>query len=206
MGIAERRERQKLEVRENILNAAWTIVNTDGWQTLSIRKIADAIEYSVPVIYDYFESKEYILAEFTKTGYRLLSEQLQSDKDKHTSPSAQMEAIALSYWNFAKKQKLYYQLMFGLGMPGCECIKSTAELMSFTQVIKSTIESVAEKAGNKKINSILKLHTFWCTIHGLICVSNITPSSSRSGMSQDKLDKIVLTDFIKGFIKSLEEE
>jgi hypothetical protein len=95
--------------------------------------------------------------------------------------------------------------MFGMGMPGCECIKNTTELMSFTQVIKSTIEAVADEAANKKINSILKLHAFWSTIHGLICVSNLTPSSSRAGMSQDKLDKIVLTDFIKGFIRSLEE-
>ena len=44
MGIAERRTRQKEEVRTSILQAAWQLVMADGWQSLSIRKIADAIE------------------------------------------------------------------------------------------------------------------------------------------------------------------
>ena len=61
MGIAERRQRQKGGVRASILDAAWNLVETEGWQQLSIRKIADAIEYSVPVIYDHFENKEAIL-------------------------------------------------------------------------------------------------------------------------------------------------
>ncbi len=54
MGITERRLRQKEEVRNNILVTAWQMVKEEGWQSLSIRKIADAIEYSVPVIYDHF--------------------------------------------------------------------------------------------------------------------------------------------------------
>ena len=44
MGITERKQRQKEEVRASILRAAWEVVETEGWQALSIRKIADAIE------------------------------------------------------------------------------------------------------------------------------------------------------------------
>ena len=58
MGIAERKLRQKEEMKSSILDAAWKLVQQDGWQSLSIRKIADAIEYSVPVIYYHFENKE----------------------------------------------------------------------------------------------------------------------------------------------------
>ena len=58
MGIAERKLRQKVEVKASILQAAWQLVEKEGWQSLSIRKIADAIEYSAPVIYDHFENKE----------------------------------------------------------------------------------------------------------------------------------------------------
>lgn len=61
MGITERRLRQKEEVRSGILATAWQMVKDDGWQSLSIRKIADAIEYSIPVIYDHFQNKEAIL-------------------------------------------------------------------------------------------------------------------------------------------------
>ena len=69
MGIAERKQRQKGEVKASILQAAWQLVEKEGWQALSIRKIADAIEYSVPVIYDHFANKEAILYEFVKDGF-----------------------------------------------------------------------------------------------------------------------------------------
>ena len=55
MGIAERKLRQKEELRMMILDAAWQMVKQEGWQALSLRRISEAIEYSVPVIYDHFE-------------------------------------------------------------------------------------------------------------------------------------------------------
>lgn len=76
MGIVERKLRQKEEMRTSILEAAWKLVQQDGWQSLSIRKIADAIEYSVPVIYYHFENKEAILLEFTREGFQLLTQKV----------------------------------------------------------------------------------------------------------------------------------
>ena len=70
MGITERKLRQREEVRASILAAASKLVEKEGWQALSIRKIADAIEYSAPVIYDHFENKDALLLEFTKRGFR----------------------------------------------------------------------------------------------------------------------------------------
>src|SRR3954471_20352876 len=127
MGIVERKERQRKEVRDSILESAWKLVNEDGWQSLSIRKIADAIEYSVPVVYDHFENKEAILFEFNKMGFKLLSDKLKETKDKYKEPASQLEAIAYAYWDFAFQNKEYYQVMFGLGMPGCEQIKKMPE-------------------------------------------------------------------------------
>ena len=117
-GIIERRLRQKEEIRTNILATAWQMVKDEGWQSLSIRKIADAIEYSVPVIYDHFENKEAILLEFGKQGFDLLVKKLQHAKEKHTSPVQQLKAMADAYWSFAFRNKEYYQLMFSLGMQG----------------------------------------------------------------------------------------
>src|SRR3954447_19681288 len=110
MGIVERKIRQKEEVRTSILEAAWHIVTVEGWQSLSIRKIAEAIEYSVPVIYDHFTNKEAILLEFTKRGFRLLNEELERAIARFANPEQQIEAIAYAYWKFAFTNKEYYQL------------------------------------------------------------------------------------------------
>jgi AcrR family transcriptional regulator len=202
MGIAERKQRQKEEVRNSILDAAWRLVNEEGWQSLSIRKIADAIEYSVPVVYDHFENKEALMFEFSKRGFCLLSTRLKEAKAAHRKATKQLEAIAQAYWDFAFENKEYYQLMYGLGIPTCEHVAKMPSLMDFTEVIKTTIEQVAEENGIK-INSFLKLHSFWSMIHGLVSINLISPPTGKEGMTQEQLDRMVLNDFINGFIKGI---
>src|SRR5687768_16278471 len=60
MGIKERREREKQVTRQSILTAAHRIARQEGWPALTIRKVADEIEYSTPMIYEYFTNKEEI--------------------------------------------------------------------------------------------------------------------------------------------------
>ena len=194
MGIAERKIRQKEEVKCSILTAAWQLVKDDGWQSLSIRKIADAIEYSVPVIYDHFENKEAILLEFTKKGFRLLTEALEDAVKEHSDPEKQLELMAYAYWRFAFEHKEYYQLMYGVGMPGCETVKRVEELNRFTSLIKSAIERLAEKNGLTHVDPFLKLHTFWSMLHGLISINMLNKENNET------LNKMVLQDFIRGFI------
>jgi len=204
MGITERKERQRKEVRDSILFSAWEIVNKEGWQTLSIRKIADAIEYSIPVVYDHFENKEAILFEFTKLGFKLLGDKLKDARAEHKKPAKQLEAIAFAYWDFAFQNQQYYQVMFGLGMPGCEQIRNMPELMDFTIIIKTTIEAILEENGNKEANSFLKLNSFWSMLHGLVSINLMTPQASHKGVEPKEMNKMILNDFITGFIKGLE--
>src|SRR3981081_936074 len=116
MGISDRKLRQKQEVRASILDTAWEMVLTEGWQSFSIRKIADAIEYSVPVIYSHFENKDAILLEFNRKGFQLLTDGLMLAKAAKAYPADQIRAMGRAYWDFAFENKEYYQLMFGLGM------------------------------------------------------------------------------------------
>lgn len=198
MGIAERKLRQKEEVKASILTAAWQLVEKEGWQALSIRKIADAIEYSAPVIYDHFANKEAILLEFTRRGFRQLNEQLVAAKDKFTHPEQQIEAIAYAYWKFAFAQKEYYQLMYGLGMPGCDAVKQIPELASFTEIIIAPIKETLSRTKNATADPFLKLHTFWSTLHGLISINMMGRDDHR-----DELNAMVLKDFLIGFVSGM---
>src|SRR5258705_11236970 len=115
MGISERRLRQKDEVRSSILSTAWQMVKEDGWESVSIRKIADAIEYSVPVIYDHFENKEAILMEFAKDGFRMLSKKIQAAKEKYDDPAEQLKQEAMAYGSLPLRIKENNSLLMGLG-------------------------------------------------------------------------------------------
>jgi AcrR family transcriptional regulator len=198
MGVTERRQRQKEEVRSNILSTAWQIVKDDGWEAVSIRKIADAIEYSVPVIYDHFQNKEAILWEFAKEGFRMLLRNIQQAKEKTDNPEEQLRAIADAYWNFARKNKEYYQLMFGMGMAGCEIEKCFPERVGFRSSVMEAITAIISKGTNPNANPCLKYYTFWSILHGLISIKNM-----RNPNASDEINKLVMDDAIAGFVKNL---
>jgi AcrR family transcriptional regulator len=199
MGIAERKLRHKEEVRESILRAAWALVLEEGWQALSIRKIADAIEYSVPVIYTHFENKEAILQEFLQQGFRLLNQDLQNAKDQAQKPADQLEAIAHAYWDFAFRNKEYYQLMYGLGMPTCETVRQVPALGRFSEILQAPIQTLIGRSPQPDTNPLLKFHTFWSMLHGLVSINMVDRTACP-----DELHQMVLQDAIRGFIKNME--
>jgi AcrR family transcriptional regulator len=201
MGIVERKIRHKEEVRSGILAAAWNMVTTEGWQSLSIRKIADAIEYSIPVIYNHFENKEAILLEFSKEGYQKLAVILQDAKDSYESSFEQLTGMADAYWDFAFDNKEYYQLMFGLGIPACEMVTQIEEIKSMTSILTSTIKEALHIAGNKNSDPFLKFNTYWSILHGLVSIQMI----EREG-KPDKIKKLILKDAMEGFCRSLRVE
>lgn len=198
MGILERRLRQKVEVKTSILQAAWQLVLEEGWQALSIRKIADAIEYSVPVIYSHFENKDAILMEFTKEGFHLLTEEVIRQRDSQPEASRQLEAIAQGYWNFAFDHKEFYQLMFGLGIPRCEEVKQVNEMKKFSNALIGVIQEAISTSKNPEVDAFLKFHTYWSILHGLVSIQLIDGRATANPWSQ-----LVLKDAIDGFIKAL---
>ena len=74
MGIKERQERDREAVRRAILDAARELFVAEGYQNVSIRKIAERIEYSPAAIYSYFPSKDDIFFALAEEGFRLLGE------------------------------------------------------------------------------------------------------------------------------------
>jgi AcrR family transcriptional regulator len=181
------------------LQAAWEVVEQEGWSALSIRRIADAIEYSVPVIYSHFENKDAILLEFTKQGFMLLAEQLQAARDRQQTPSAQLEAIANAYWAFAFKNREYYQLMFGLGIPACETVNRVAEVKQYSDVIMSVMQRAVAESSHPEVDFFLKFHTYCSILHGLVSIQMVGKESAI-----DPVQELVLQDAIRGFIKALD--
>ena len=58
-------------MKQAILAAARDIAAQEGWQAVTIRKVADRIEYSPPMIYEHFENKDAVLLELMREGFRL---------------------------------------------------------------------------------------------------------------------------------------
>jgi AcrR family transcriptional regulator len=198
MASKERIARLKEETRINILDAALQIVKQEGWQALSLRKIADAIEYTAPIIYEYFANKEAILLELTRKGFLLLDRELQQAKAEHRLPAKQLEAMWLAYWNFAFANKELYQVMFGVSTNCCcELVNQLPEAElpwdAFTPLIGELMH--IDDLDSDVICT--KYYTFWSVVHGLVSINILGRNSS------DDINRQVLRDAITGIIRSI---
>jgi AcrR family transcriptional regulator len=115
MGIKERQERDREAVRRSILDAARELFVAEGFQNVSIRKIAERIEYSPAAIYGYFPSKDDIFFELAEEGFRLLGDPGAVNNDprfKDAPPLERVRAMFLKLYEFSREQPQYFALIF----------------------------------------------------------------------------------------------
>lgn len=199
MGSKERIARLKEETRLNILDASLEIVKEEGWHSLSMRKIADRIEYTAPIIYEYFANKEGILLELTRRGYVILAGEVRTAKEKHEAPADQLEAMWIAYWDFAFKYKELYQLMYGVDMNCCELKKSMPEAELADDLIYDVIEKIMTVKDPSEDLVCRKFYTFWSIIHGLISINLVNKGRN------EEMNQRILKDAIKGIIKYIND-
>lgn len=114
MGHLERRKKEKEKIRKGILKAALNIAKSDGWNALTIRAIADKIEYTPPIVYEYFNNKEDLLNELVKIGHLKLHKANEDVFNPDLTPQKILMELSLNLWDFAFKNKELYNLMFNL--------------------------------------------------------------------------------------------
>ena len=198
MASKDRILRLKEETRCNILEAALQIVKEEGWQALSMRKIADVIEYTAPIIYEYFSNKDAILLELTRQGYLKLSRELEQARDRHRLPAKQLEDMWLTYWNFAFANKELYQGMFGVTTScSCEMVNKLPEAEKPYELFSAVIGEMMNIDDLEGDVICTKYYTFWSVVHGLVSINLLSRGSS------DEINRQVLKDAIGGIIRTM---
>jgi len=166
-----RRERERQELRAGILTAAREIAARDGWQAMTIRKVADAVEYSPPMIYEYFSSKEAILTELLRLGFAEITEAMIAARTAASTPADALIAIARTYWQYAFANPELYQVMHGLGGVSFGTVATPDEARATFTVLR---DAFAEFLGGNTpagsdLNDVVDL--FWGNLHGLVALT-----------------------------------
>jgi AcrR family transcriptional regulator len=115
MGIKQRHERDRDAVRRAILDAARDLFVSEGYQNVSLRKIAERIEYSPAAIYGYFAGKDDIFFALAEEGFRLLGEPQRAeaaDAQRSPSPLDRLRGIFWHFYEFSRQHPQYFLLMF----------------------------------------------------------------------------------------------
>ena len=172
MGIVERRERLRTQVRSDIVKTAKEIAREDGWTAVSIRKIAEVIEYSPPILYEYFESKDKLLEAIRIEGFDFLQAEFHKIKIHFSNPQKQLAEVAHCIWNFAVENPEVFQVMFNLEGAFCDSKKAYSQVMSIRgNPVWEMIASLRPKSGEAVTKTY---YEWWCLTYGFISITMTT--------------------------------
>lgn len=168
MGTKERKERKKTEMRESILSAALKLFSDKGFENVTLRNIADEIEYSVGTIYLYFKDKNEIFYELHKMGFDEFFKR-QLDVQNVKDPLERITEHGLAYIRFALDQPHYYDLMFISRVPA-KLINETKDWSSGTRtydLLKLNISQAKEAGYLKNVEVEVAAFSLWSFVHGI---------------------------------------
>ena len=171
MGSKQRRAREKEDLRGEILDAARTLFVKDGYDSVSIRKIADKIEYAPGTIYLYFHDKAEILDRICEETFAKLLQKMQAIKHDTAAPLDKMRRGLRTYIQFGLENPNHYVLTFiqAKSHLKSKSVFETAGREAFSCLRHGVQECI--DAGELVSNDADELaQTLWAGIHGLTSV------------------------------------
>jgi AcrR family transcriptional regulator len=157
MGTAERRERQCQQLREKILNAARELFAAFGYEAVTMRKVAEKIEYSPTTIYLYFHDKDALVRELCAVDFLGLASRfraLQAERD----PIRRLKKIGAAYLQFARERPNHYRMMFMTPHPPLAVEERGIEKGNFEEDAWAFLKSTVAEAQRAGMHGIAALH------------------------------------------------
>jgi AcrR family transcriptional regulator len=158
--IADRKQREKQARRAQILSAARTVAEQEGWPAVTVRRLADEISYSQPVLYAHFENRDGILAAVAIEGFQELGEALEKAR-RHAKRQTPLESVAAAYLEFAASLPALYEVMFSLNLNVPFGDEATPPELRFA--FSQLLELFPEQGSKSEVQSEL----FWASLHGI---------------------------------------
>lgn len=161
MGISERKQRERSDRERRIVVSAGAIAEREGWDAVTIRRLAAEIEYSQPVIYSHFPNRDAIIAAVAIEGFGDLAAALTAALGPDLAPRETLNAVAIAYLDFAFTRPALCDAMFVLPVDLRFARSDTPEelrrtfgaLMTSLTPFCTEVETAAE--------------ALWASLHGL---------------------------------------
>ena len=176
MGVKERRQRERTEVREKILDAALEFFAKEGSEGVTMRALADAIEYSPPVIYAHFRDKEAIIQELCNRQLRGLAKMFA--EFAHLDPIERLRRIGYVYVDFAVDHPSHFRFMFLTTHPvepdmdEAETNDPQTHAYAFLrQTVRDAIAADLLRPEYSDAEEVAQM--CWASAHGLVALQNI---------------------------------
>jgi len=204
LGVKERRARQKKYLRQEILDAASELFVKNGYENVSMRRIAEKIEYSPTTIYLYFRDKSELLEQVCQETFARLSQVLTKILEQGGDPVDRLKRGLLAYIKFGLENPHHYRATFLMPIPdGFDAEKykkaDSAGMQAFDFLRRSVFDCIA--AGKfRRVDPETVSQTLWAGVHGVTSLL-IIHCEGFPFVETDKLIHSTVDTLIAGVLK-----
>jgi AcrR family transcriptional regulator len=174
LGTAERKARERAEREYRIVAVAREIAQREGWDAVTIRRLADEIEYSQPVLYSHFENRDAIVAAVAVEGFKEIAVALREAASESTGRRNALKNVAMTYLAFALSRPALYDAMFVLPTNlRFASAETRPELHAGFEALAAVVKPFC-------VDVDVVTETFWAALHGLAALERsgrIRPSA-----------------------------
>ncbi len=185
MPLRERRDRDRARRQQLIVTAARELAETGGWEGVTMRRLAERVEYSQPVLYSHFKGKADIVRAVALEGFAELAAQLRSARTGARSPAAALRALTAAYLRFAQSHPAVYDAMFVMpvDLPFAVAGTPAAPRAAFAELL-AALTPLAEGRDLETLGEVT-----WSALHGLATLAR--SNRLRASHQQARLDLLV---------------
>jgi len=204
MGVRERKLRQKKFLRQEILDAASELFVKEGFENVSMRRVAEKIEYSPTTIYLYFKDKAELLEQVCHETFARLSAHLTRILEQPGDPLERLKRGLLAYIQFGLENPHHYRATFMMPIPdGFDKEKykkpDSPGMQAFDFLRRSVYDCIAAGKFRSADPEIIS-QTLWCGVHGV--TSLLITHEGFPWVEQKQFIPFVIDTLISGVAKT----
>jgi len=156
-------------LRKLVVDAAATLLQEEGPEAVTVRKVAQKMDCSTKIIYSLFVNKEGLAQQLYLEGCKILANEFERTPQA-ADPVQYLLNIGETYWNFGQRYSSYYKLMFGGAFadfkPDEESLHGTVTAMRQLLTLISNAQEQGLIPGQYDTESVVRI--VWASLHGVI--------------------------------------
>ncbi|MGW6448792.1 TetR/AcrR family transcriptional regulator [Lentzea sp. NPDC055074] len=183
MTIQNRRERERAERHQLIIDTARDLAEAEGWDAVTTRRLAEKVEYSQPVLYSHFKGKDAIVRAVAVQGSGELARLLR--KARPSRGESRLRATAEAYLKFARERPALYDAMF---VQQVDLPWGTSEVpQELLDAFGELVAAVEPVHGERDLDALTEV--FWSSLHGIATL--VQGGRLRPDLAETRLDLLL---------------
>jgi AcrR family transcriptional regulator len=195
MGTSERRERHRVSLRSDILEAASRLFVEEGYDRVTMRRVAQRIEYSPTTIYLHFKDKTELFNAVCEETFSQLAEKFETLTRMRIVPLGHLRECLRLYVEFGVKHPDHYTVTFlqppktGRAQPLDAPIRARA-----FDALRQAVRSCVDYGDIRTADVDMTAQALWAAVHGLtalLITARGFPFISQAALVDHTIDTLI---------------